>query len=148
MRNEKLVMGRKLIFRLFAAFVSWHCANTVAGQVMNEDSVHSHQRIEIIKRSADSLQVRYQDNLNKLDSLESRFEENGMVHASNRKIDSIQSLFHQRVDSLDNGYKKRLSYLDSSQAFLQKKLDSLTTFKLPTVKISARLDSLNELRRK
>ena len=63
-----------------------------------------------------------------LDSLQTGQQR--LVEQSNLKIDSIQSAFYQKSDSLKNLYKSKFSRLDSSQSKLRSKLDSLTSLQL------------------
>jgi len=101
---------------------------------------------EAVSHPTDSLQSQYESKLNKLDSAQDRLLHDNKVYRSGQRIDSIQSSFYHRSDSLKNTYKNKLIRIDSSRALFQKRLDSLTTLKLPTNKISQRLDSLNHLR--
>ena len=66
-----------------------------------------------------------------------------LAERSNYKIDSIQSGFYQKSDSLKNLYKSKLSRLDSSQSTLKGKLDSLISLQLSTkhLAIGNKIDS-------
>lgn len=63
-----------------------------------------------------------------------------------KKIDSIQSSFKFKTDSLQQFYKEPLSKIDSAILSVQHKVDSLTSFKLPTGKLTNKMDSLNQLK--
>lgn len=139
-------MRGKLILKLFVIFLCWLSAPEILGQAANTDSskVNSPKR-EFAQQSSqigDTIQF-----LNsRADSLEDRLGQDNIASRSDDKVDSIQSVFNQRSDSLKNAYDNKLSMLDASQRTLQKKLDSLTTLNLPAGKVSSSLDSVRQLR--
>ena len=59
-----------------------------------------------------------------------------------QKIDSIQNSFKSKTDSLQQLYRKPLNEIDYAISSVQRKLDSLTTLRLPTGKFTKKLDSL------
>ncbi len=61
------------------------------------------------------------------------------------KADSIHSGFQFKVDSLQLAYKKPFDKIDATSRSLQHKIDSLQTLKLPTDKLTAKLDSVKSL---
>jgi hypothetical protein len=67
------------------------------------------------------------------------------ARAAYHKVDSIRSGFQYRVDSLQLAYKKPLDKIDATSKSLQHKIDSLQTLKLPTDKLTAKLDSVKNI---
>ncbi len=62
------------------------------------------------------------------------------------KADSITQSFQSKVDSLKTIYQNQFSKIDSSRNQIQLKIDSLGNLKLPTEKLTRKLDSLNQLK--
>lgn len=151
-------MRRKLILRLLGILFLFSVSAAAAlAQKKSKDSVdvtipspqsiiqQASQKADSVSDRIHSLHRGYQDKLSKLDSAQQQLRQNNILYPSGQKIDSIQSAFYQRSDSLKNAYKRKLEKLGSSQANLRRKLDSLTTLKLPADKISQKLDSLAKL---
>ncbi|MFM9839316.1 MAG: hypothetical protein ACKVOQ_13695 [Cyclobacteriaceae bacterium] len=67
------------------------------------------------------------------------------ARAAYHKVDSIRSGFQAKADSLQLAYKKPLDKIDATSKSLQHKIDSLQTVKLPTSKLTAKLDSVKNL---
>ena len=62
------------------------------------------------------------------------------------KADSITGSFQSKADSLNALYQNQFSKIDSSRAQVQSTIDSLSNLKLPTEKLTKKLDSLNQLK--
>ena len=60
-----------------------------------------------------------------------------------QKVDSIQSSFKFKSDSLQRIYKQPLNKIDSMRASVQHKIDSLNSLSLSTNKFTSKADSLN-----
>lgn len=60
------------------------------------------------------------------------------------KADSIALSFQSKADSLNNFYQQQFSKIDNERSKLQSKIDSLSNLKLPTERLTNRLDSLNK----
>lgn len=65
-----------------------------------------------------------------------------------QKADSIRTRFQSSVDSLQDSYTSSLSKIDVQRNALQQKIDSLQNLKLPTDKLTHKMDSLANLRPK
>jgi len=72
-----------------------------------------------------------------LDSLGFPLKQTNLLNTSADPIDSIQSSFNNKFDSLKQRYRSRFSKLDSSQAVWQSKLDKLRSIKVPTKKLGS-----------
>jgi hypothetical protein len=79
----------------------------------------------------------------KLDSL--KLPGDSTTRAAFHKADSIRAGFQSKADSLQLAYKRPLDKLDATSKSLQHKIDSLQTLKLPTDKLTAKLDSVSNL---
>jgi hypothetical protein len=79
----------------------------------------------------------------KLDSLQ--LPGNSTARAALYKADSIRSGFHSKVDSLQLAYKKPMDKIGATSESLQHQIDSLQTLKLPTDKLTAKLDSVKNI---
>jgi hypothetical protein len=64
------------------------------------------------------------------------------------KLDSLQRSFYEDSDRLKASGKARLASLDSSQARVEHKIDSLQSLQLPVEKYTRKLDSLRQQREK
>ena len=62
------------------------------------------------------------------------------------RADSIALEFQRKADSLNNEFQQQLSKIDEARNSVQKKIDSISTLKLPTEKLTKRLDSLLHIR--
>jgi len=62
------------------------------------------------------------------------------------KADSITLAFQTKADSLSALYQNQFSKIDSTRNLLQAKLDSLNKLKLPTERLTHKLDSLNHIK--
>jgi len=62
------------------------------------------------------------------------------------KADSIILGFQSKADSLNALYQNQFSKIDATSNQLQSKIDSLSNLKLPTEKLTRKLDSLNQLK--
>lgn len=69
-----------------------------------------------------------------------------LLQKSIRKADSITNSFQFKAYNLNNLYQKQFSTLDSARDKIQSKIDSLGNLKLPTEKLTRKLDSLNSLK--
>ncbi len=67
------------------------------------------------------------------------------ARAAYLKVDSIRSGFQSKVDSLQLAYKKPMDKIDATSKSLQHQIDSLQTVKLPTDKLTAKLDSVKNI---
>lgn len=67
------------------------------------------------------------------------------ARAAYNKVDSIRSGFQSKVDSLQLAYKKPMDKIDATSKSLQHKIDSLQTLRLPTDKLTAKLDSVKNI---
>jgi hypothetical protein len=65
-----------------------------------------------------------------------------------QKIDSIRNGFNSEVQHLQADYQAAISRIDAQAVKLNHKIDSLNNLRLPSGKLSARLDSLNAIRKK
>ncbi|NOT76426.1 MAG: hypothetical protein HOP08_15975 [Cyclobacteriaceae bacterium] len=83
---------------------------------------------------------------NKLDSINIKVPGDSASRAAIHKADSIRSHFQSSVDSIQLSYRKPINHLDSAGRTLQHRIDSLRTLKLPTTKLTAKLDSINMTR--
>ncbi len=63
-----------------------------------------------------------------------------------RKADSIRASFQSNVDSLQTSYQRPVNQLDSASRSLQHRINSLQSLKMPTNKLTAKLDSVNNAR--
>jgi hypothetical protein len=90
--------------------------------------------------------------INKLDSLNGSLQSkvdnvklpgDSTARAAYKKADSIRTGFQAKADSLQQAYQKPLNKIDSASKRLQSKIDSLQTLKLPTDKLTKKLDSIN-----
>jgi hypothetical protein len=88
----------------------------------------------------DSATNQYQS---KIDSL--KLPSDSTARIAYHKADSIRSGFQSKVDSLQLAYKKPFDKIDASTKSLQHKIDSLQTLKLPTDKLTTKLDSVKNL---
>ncbi len=85
----------------------------------------------------------------KLDSLAHlsipKYNDSTTLKASH-KVDSIRSSFQTKADSLQLSYGKPINKMDSVSRRLQHKIDSLHSLRLPTVKLTSKLDSITRAR--
>ena len=104
---------------------------------------------------ADSLQLKAEvvvdHRLDQIDSIQNKFLTFPMPHdsatqAALLKADSIRTGFQASIDSLQGEYTSSLSKIDAQRNALQQKIDSLQQLKLPTDKLTRKLDSLTQLR--
>jgi hypothetical protein len=66
-----------------------------------------------------------------------------LLKSSEQRVDSIQSAFYSRSDSLTKAYKGRLAWMDSAQHTLKTRFDSLAATATPTKILSGNgLDSI------
>ncbi len=79
----------------------------------------------------------------KIDSL--KLPSDSTTRAAYNKVDSIRSGFQSRMDSLQLAYKKPLDKIEATSKSLQHKIDSLQALKLPTHKLTAKLDSVKSI---
>lgn len=94
-------------------------------------------------------QVKEDSLFQKTDSLKGKFEKpieslDSSAMATKQKIDSIKNEFDQKVDSLQTLYQKVKSNIVVAQTRIQQKIDSLRILKLPTEKLQAKADSLQQ----
>lgn len=90
-------------------------------------------------QSADSLQV-----FRGIDSL-IKFHAD-TIQKQIAKADSIVNAFQSKMDSLQQQASSELKKINSAQATLQSKIDSLTNLRLPPKKLKTQLDSLHQLK--
>ena len=83
-----------------------------------------------------------------LDSLELNLPIDTLFQKEIEKVDSIQSAFKLKTDSLQQFYKEPLSKIDSAILSVQHKVDSLSSLKLPIGKLTNKMDSLTQLKSK
>lgn len=83
-----------------------------------------------------------------LDSLEVDLPIDTLFQKEIEKVDSIQSAFKFKTDSLQQFYKEPLSKIDLAILSVQHKVDSLSSLKLPTGKLTNKMDSLTDLKSK
>jgi hypothetical protein len=95
------------------------------------------------KHMIDSIKSRVHS---KVDSL--RIPGDSATRVAMQKADSIRSGFQTSVDSLRGAYGSRLSKIDGQRNELQAKIDSLQKLKLPTDRLTHKMDSLTALRPK
>jgi len=69
-----------------------------------------------------------------------------LLQKSIQRADSVTLSFQSKVDSLNTLYQEQFSKIDSTRNRLQLKIDSLNNLKLPTEKLTRKLDSLNQLK--
>lgn len=81
-----------------------------------------------------------------LDSLNFVIPTDTLLQKSIQKADSITLSFQSKADSLNSIYQKQFSKIDSTRNRFQSKIDSLNNLKLPTDKLTRKLDSLNQLK--
>lgn len=80
------------------------------------------------------------------DSLNFVLPTDTVLQKSIQKADSITLSFQSKADSLNNLYQNQVSRIDNARTQLQSKIDSLNNLKLPTEKLTRKLDSLNQLK--
>jgi predicted nuclease with TOPRIM domain len=80
------------------------------------------------------------------DSLNLTLPTDSILQNSIAKADSITNAFQTKADSLNNLYQSQFTKIESERSNLQSKIDSLTNLKLPTEKLTHKLDSLNQLK--
>ena len=120
-------MRSPLLFIIFTCICS-----LVYGQT-RVDSVQQDISKKLDKYSVDSLEAK----LPQLpDSLKRPYE----------KVDSIRQSFNSKADSIQQEYKDALAKIDAREAAIKRKVDSLTTLRLPSNKYVSKLDSLNQAR--
>lgn len=73
---------------------------------------------------------------------------NAKTTKANQKLDSVRAGFKTKVDSLQSVYQKPINQLEFASRILQSKIDSLHKLKLPTTKLTSKLDSINILKTK
>lgn len=83
-----------------------------------------------------------------VDGLLSKLSTDSLFQPIQNRVDSIQTNFYLRTDSLRTAYSNKLESLNFSTLSLQNRLDSLTSLHLPTSKITHLLDSINQLKQK
>ncbi len=66
-----------------------------------------------------------------------------LITKPQEKLDSINTGFQQKSDSLQQELQDGLSKIENAKASVQSKIDSLSGLNLPTEKYTAKLDSLN-----
>lgn len=87
---------------------------------------------QIFAQQADSLKV-----LSRADSI---------TTLQLQKADSIQQAFQRGANEITEEYQRATAPIDSTQQVLQNKIDSLNSLSLPTHKLSAKMDSLQQLK--
>jgi hypothetical protein len=65
-----------------------------------------------------------------------------LLSASVNKVDSIQTTFNHKADSIKGSFQKAISKTDSLQSTVRTKIDSLQALQLPTDHLQKKLDSL------
>ena len=83
-----------------------------------------------------------------LDSLDLTAPVDSTIQKRLQKVDSIQSAFKSKTDSLQQLYKEPLTKIDFARSSVQRKIDSLNTLHLPTEKFTRKMDSLTNLQNK
>jgi hypothetical protein len=94
-------------------------------------------------------QVKEDSLFQKTDSIKAKLEKpiqslDSTAIATKQKVDFIKNEFDQKVDSLQASYQKVKSNIVVAQTRIQQKIDSLRTLNLPTEKLQARSDSLQQ----
>lgn len=79
------------------------------------------------------------------DSVNLHLPSDTLFQNSIQKADSITQTFTTSVDSLNEVYQRNLNKITQTQNLLQHQLDSLQNLKLPTEKLSGKLDSLKQV---
>ncbi|MEQ1586263.1 MAG: hypothetical protein ABL895_10315 [Cyclobacteriaceae bacterium] len=80
------------------------------------------------------------------DSLNFVLPTDTLLQNSIHKADSITLSFQSKADSLNSLYQNQFSKIEGARSQLQSKIDSLNNLKLPTEKLTRKLDSLNQLK--
>jgi hypothetical protein len=122
---------------LFALFSALACSAFAQVQL---DSLHLPKKGEKALGKMDSVNNSLQS---KIDSL--KLPGDSTARAAYKKADSIRTSFQAKADSLQLAYQKPLNKIDSLSKRLQYKIDSLQTLKLPTDKLTKKLDSINNI---
>ena len=87
--------------------------------------------------------------LNKrLDSISFKVPGDSASRKVMHKADSLRSGFQKKADSLQSAFQKPINRLDSVSKSLQAQITKVTTLKLPSNKLTAKLDSVNQLKTK
>ena len=68
------------------------------------------------------------------------------MQKSIQKADSITLSFQSKTDSLNALYQNQFSKIDYASKHIQTKIDSLTNLKLPTDRLTKKLDSLSQIK--
>lgn len=79
------------------------------------------------------------------DSMNFNLRLDTLLQKSIQKADSITLSFQSKADSLSALYQKQFSRIDSVRSHLQSKIDNLNHLKLPTDKVTIKMDSLNQV---
>ena len=83
-----------------------------------------------------------------LDSLDLTAPVDSTIQKKLQKVDSIQSAFKSKTDSLQQLYREPLTKIDFARSSVQAKIDSLNTLHLPAEKFTRKMDSLTNLQNK
>jgi seryl-tRNA synthetase len=98
-------------------------------------------QIQAVKHNLDSVNVGIHS---KLDSI--KIPGDGTTRRALLRADSIRSNFQSKADSLQSSYRSPINQLDSVGRSLQHGIDSLHSLKLPTDKLTTKLDTVNKAR--
>jgi hypothetical protein len=109
-------------------------------QVANDGLHLPRKRIDNITLQLDSANTKLST---KLDSLQ--LPGDSTMLASYHKVDSIRSNFQSKADSLQSVYQKPINQFNETRGSLQRKIDSLQALRLPTIRLTKKLDSVNNL---
>ncbi len=122
-------------------------AATFAMSQTKVDSLRVPRR-EITKNTTgkvDSLTNKLNSRLDSISHLSVTVPGDSTMRGAMHKADSIRSGFKSKADSLQLAFRKPLNKVDSLSRSLKYKIDSLTKLKLPTTKLTHRLDSINKI---
>lgn len=78
--------------------------------------------------------------------LDSILHQSDSLRKQINKVDSVVVAFQSQSDSIQLEYQKQVQRIDATSVSLQARIDSLRNLSLPTDRLTAKLDSLNQIK--